>query len=218
MPRIPLGEVRLPELHLPEMSREQISRALAGIRGDGAREAERVRTEAPRLELPDIDLPKVELPKVDVPKVDVTKVELPKVDLSKVDLRKLDLSKVDLPKVVADAAVAAGLVKRRRSRLPFVIAGLVTLAVVGYALLTSPTIRPRIDDAARKLRSRFDEFRGESMMDEPDFDLGSTAEIPMPTTQRTTTGMTGETPSVEDPEGMPESLGTTTAKVESTRP
>ena len=202
MPRIPLGEVRLPELHLPEMSREQISRALADIRGDGAREAERVRSEAPRLELPDIDLPKVELPKV---------------DLSKVDLRKLDLSKVDLPKAIADAAVAAGLVKRRRSRLPFVIAGLVTLAVVGYALLTSPTIRPRIDDAARKLRSRFDEFRGESMTDEPDFDLGPAAETPMPT-QRTTTGMTGETPSVEQPAGMPQGLGSTTAKVESTRP
>lgn len=192
MPRIPLGEVRLPELHLPEMSREQISRALADIRGDGAREVERVRSEAPRLELPDIDLPKVELPKV-------------------------DLSKVDLPKAVADAAVAAGLVKRRRSRLPFVIAGLVTLAVVGYALLTSPTIRPRVDEAARKLRSRFDEFRGESMMDEPDFDLGPTADTPMPT-GRTTTGMTGETPALEQPAGMPGSLGTTTATVESARP
>jgi hypothetical protein len=206
MPRIPLGEVRLPELHLPEMSRDQISRALADIRGDGAREAERVRAEAPRLELPDI-----ELPKVDVPKVDVTKVELPKVDLSKVDLAKLDL-----PKAVADAAAAAGLVKRRRSRLPFVIAGMVTLAVVGYALLTSPTIRPRLDDAARKLRSRFDAFRGESMMDEPDFDLGPTVDA-RTRPEGTTTGRT-QAPTLEQPTAVPESLGTTTATVESTRP
>ncbi len=65
-----------------------------------------------------------------------------------------------MPKAIATATQAASLVRGpRRPRLPFVIGGLVTLGLIGYALVTSPVVRPRLDDVARKARARIDAMR-----------------------------------------------------------
>lgn len=136
-----LPEVHLPELHLPEMSRDDIVRAV----GDARR---------------DIDLSRLDPRRFEMPAFGAPKMERPRIDLSKVDLPRIDLSKVDVPRTVATAAQAAGLVRAaRRPRLPFVIGGLVTLAIVGFALANSPVLRPRLEEIARRARQRIDERR-----------------------------------------------------------
>ena len=130
-----LPEVHLPELHLPEMTRDDIVRAV----GDARRDLDLSRFDPRRLELPD--------------------VQAPKFDLSKLDMPKVDVSKIDLPRTVHTAAQAAGLVRARRSRTPFILGGLVTLAVVGFALATSPVLRPRLEAMARRARQLLDERR-----------------------------------------------------------
>jgi hypothetical protein len=148
MPTLRIREVRLPELHLPEMSRDDISRAF-----DGARR--------------DLDLSKLNPKDVEIPEIDLTKVEVPKIDLSKVEVPKIDLTKIDLPKVdLTKAVVAATTLGRtsRRPRLPFVLGGLITLGLVGYALMTSPTVRPKLEDLGRRIRQRIEERR--AMMQE----------------------------------------------------
>jgi hypothetical protein len=72
--------------------------------------------------------------------------------------RDIDLSRIELPKSAASAASAAGLVRARRlSRAPIIIGALVTIALVGWALLNSPSIKPRLQAAAQRVRERMDE-------------------------------------------------------------
>jgi hypothetical protein len=99
---------------------------------------------------------------VEMPEIDLSKVEVPKIDLP-----KIDVSKIDIPKAVA----AAGLIGRttRRPRLPFIIGGLVTLGLVGYALMTSPAVRPKLQEAGRRIRERIDERRA-MMRDDADLE------------------------------------------------
>jgi hypothetical protein len=126
-----LPEVHLPELHLPEMSRDDIVRAVGDARRD-----------------------------IDLSRFDPRRFEMPSFDTPKLDLSRIDLSKVDVPKTVATAAQAAGLVRAtRRPRLPFILGGLVTLAIVGFALANSPVLRPRLEEIARRARQRLDERR-----------------------------------------------------------
>ena len=95
------------------------------------------------------------------------KIEMPKIDLSKVEMPKIDVTKIDIPKAVA----AAGLARRttRRPRLPFLIGGLVTLGLVGYALMSSPAVRPKLQEAGRRIRQRIDERRA-MMQDDADLE------------------------------------------------
>ena len=154
MPDLRLREVHLPELRLPEMSREDIIRAI----GEATR---------------DVDLGRFDPRRVDVPEIEPSPIERAKAQLAKVDLSRVDLSKVDLPKVIATAGQAAGVVRAtRRPRLPFVIGGLVALGLVGFALLTSPMVRPRLDELGRKARARVDAMRepGSEDVDEPAFE------------------------------------------------
>lgn len=81
------------------------------------------------------------------------------IDLSKVEMPKVDLTKVDVPKAVASAAQAAGLTKRRSSRMPFVIGALVTIGVVGWALLNSQALKPRLRAAVDRAKEMIDERR-----------------------------------------------------------
>lgn len=134
MPDLRLREVRLPELSLPEMSRDDIVRAIGEARRD-------------------IDLSGVELPKLD----------LPKLDLPKLDVSRIDLSKVDVAKAVTTATKAVGLMRRPRSRLPIVIAGVIAIAAVGFALVMSPTVKPRLAEAARRWRERMEARRAERL-------------------------------------------------------
>ena len=136
MPQLTRPEVRLPELHLPEMSRDDITRVIGDVRRD-------------------VDLSRLDPRRIDLPEVDLTKV---REDLAKVEMPKIDLSDIDVPRFVASATQAAGVATglRRPSRLPIVVGVLVTLAIVGIALATSPMFRPRLEAIARKARARLD--------------------------------------------------------------
>ena len=131
-----MPELRLREVRLPELSLPEMSRD----------DIVRAISDARR----DIDLPDVELPKVELPKVDLTRI---------------DLSKVDVAKAVTTAAQAAGFVRRARPRWPFLVAGAIAVAAVGFALMTSPAVKPRLTEAARRWRERLAARRAEAMAD-----------------------------------------------------
>ena len=76
---------------------------------------------------------------------DMPKVEMPEVDLP--DLTKLDLPKIDIGKAAVDAATAVGLVSRRRSRWPFVLAAGVAAVAVGWAYMNAAMLRDRLSQA-----------------------------------------------------------------------
>jgi hypothetical protein len=123
----------------------------------------------PELRLKEVRLPELRLPEMskdDIARAigDARRIDLPEVDLPRIDLSKVDLPRLDVPKAVASATQAAGLVRSaRRPRLPFIIGGLVTLALVGFALLNSPAVKPRLAEAARRARERMDERRAARM-------------------------------------------------------
>lgn len=193
MPRLRLREYRLPELELPEMSRDDILRVV----NDARRDVDLGRLDPRRLDLPDMDLRKLDRPKI----------ELSRADLPKIDLSRLDLSRVDLPKALATAAQAAGIVRAsRRSRLPFVVGGVATVAIVGIAILSSPMVRPRLTELMRRARERYDARRaGETTDDIIGIAIEPTAyETPSPEPAATTS--TIPTPAdelvVDEPTGI----------------
>lgn len=137
MPELRLKrEVRMPELRLPEMTREDIARVI----GDARRDMPIDRMDLGRLDPRRVDLSDVRLPRAG----------LPNIDLSKVDLSKVELPRIEVPKALVDAGVAAGLVKRRRSRWPYVIGALFGLALLGMALSQLPIIRERMAEMRRR--------------------------------------------------------------------
>ncbi len=110
----------------------------------------------PALRLREIQLPELHLPEMsrdDIVRAigDATRdVELPKVDLPA----------IDIPTAISNAVEAAGIRRSsRRARLPFVIGGLITLGLVGFALLTSPMVRPRLTELGQKMKQRIDDRR-----------------------------------------------------------
>jgi hypothetical protein len=120
----------------------------------------------PELRLRSIHLPELHLPEMSREEIgrvigDARRdADLGRFDPRRVDLPEIDLSNVDIPKAVATAAQAAGIVRStRRPRLPFVIGGLITLALVGFALMTSPLVRPRLTALGQKVKERIDERR-----------------------------------------------------------
>ena len=138
-----MPEMRIKEVRLPELHLPEMSRdEISRVVGDATR---------------DVDLKKLDPRRIDMPDIDLTKV---------------DLSKIDIPKAVTAAAQAAGIVQRRRRPNGLVIAGtFVVLALIAFAVMTSPTVRPRLEEAARRIRARIDERRGivdeiESSIDE----------------------------------------------------
>ena len=144
MPELRLKEVRLPELHLPEMSREDIVRAI----GDARRDIDLTRLDPRRID------------RSDRPATDLPAADLPKLDLPKLDLTRIDLSKVDLTRALATATQAAGLIRAsRRPRLPIVVGGIVAVGLIGFAIMTSPVVRPRLADLAQRARRRLEARR-----------------------------------------------------------
>jgi hypothetical protein len=148
------------------MSRDDIIRAI----GEATRDVDLSRFDPRRSE-----------PANEPTRLDRAKARIATVDLSRIDLSKVDLSRVDVPKAIAAAGQAAGLVRRsRRPRLPLIIGGLVTIGLIGYAVATSPMVRPRIDAAARRARARLDAMReaaeaDESIIEAPDVETVETA-------------------------------------------
>ena len=122
----------------------------------------------PELRIKEVRLPELHLPEMS--RDDITRTigdAARDIDLSRLDPRRLDvpdlsdisreLSKIDLPKAVQNATGS------RRSRLPFVIGGLLTLGLVAFAVATSPVLRPRLEAAAKRARERVEELRAERM-------------------------------------------------------
>ena len=186
-------EFRLPELRLPEMSRDDIAKAL----GEARKELREVRKD-----LQDFRR------EFELPKVDVTTTEVARVDVAKV---------ADNAKQVADnakqgvmqAAQAAGLVKPRpsRSRRPFVVASLVTLGVLGIALLNSPAMKTRIRDSAQRARERMAARR--TSWDIDDEAHAFDASRPAGVEASAYSGYIGssDSPYAEPPSKLPEGLG-----------
>ncbi len=127
------------------------------------------------------------------------------IDVSKIEMPKVDLSSIDMPKAVATAAQATGLVKRRSSRLPFVVGALVTLGIVGWALLNSPAMKPRLRAAIDKAKERIDEARSERDLEPRAFD----AAVPVPVEPSAYSDATADpySPFAETPSDLPEGMG-----------
>ncbi len=151
-----IRDFRLPELRLPEMSRDDIAKGL----GEARKELRAVRK--------DIEAFRREF---EMPRVDVTAVEMPRVDMDKVADGAKQASKQvangavkgaqQVAKGARDAAESAGLVKpaNRVSRVPFILAGLVTIGMVGWALINSPSVKTRLRESAQRARDRMAERR-----------------------------------------------------------
>jgi hypothetical protein len=87
------------------------------------------------------------------------KVERPTVDLSDIELPKIDMPKVDVGDAVATAATAVGLMKKRRSRLPFVLGLGIAVALAGWAWMNYEMLRQRATDMAGKVGDRLGMIR-----------------------------------------------------------
>lgn len=219
MPELHLKD-RLAELRLPEMSRDDIAKAL----GDARKELGEVRKDLNDFRK-DFDAPRM-----DMSRIDPSKFEMPSVDLAKEirdasnDLRDAGkhLSKnarkaaQDAGKNARSAAQDAGLVKRP-SRIPFILAGAVTLGLVGWALANSPSIKARIRLAAQQMQDKMAERRAAWDEDEAEphaFD----AAVGVPVEPSAYSDATSEknSPFAEPPSDLPEGLGKTNGKRTST--
>lgn len=185
-------DLRIPELRLPEMSRDDIAKAL----GEARKELRDVRKDLQDFRR-DFEMPRVEVTEPDVPKVDVTKVT----DGAKQMAESARQS-------VMDAAEAAGLVKAPagRSRKPFLLAGMVTLGVLGFALLNSPAMKTRLRDGAQRARERMNSRR--TVWDVDDETHSFDAAQPVAVEAGAYSDAIGSTasPFAEQPTGMPEGL------------
>ncbi|MGK2851288.1 MAG: hypothetical protein ACSLFN_10315 [Candidatus Limnocylindrales bacterium] len=150
MPTLTRKSFQLPELRLPEMRRDDIAKTLSDVR----HELGEVRRE------------------IDKSRADIAKLHLPKFEMPDVDL-----SRLDVPKAVTSAAQSAGLMKRRRSRTPFVIGGLVTLALLIWAALRSPTVQERVKTVAKDARERIDAMRTPDDLEARAFDAADTMAV-----------------------------------------
>jgi len=151
MPEFTVKEVRLPELHLPEIKREEIVRSLSGVR------------------LPDVDLAKARRASLRVPAVSVTGADVGRMLATAATVARLvrptpgrntwlagrfsRRSRSPLTRIVQP--------RRRRSRWPIAIGGMIVLALLASAILRRPEVRRRLDSAARGARRRLDELRRE---------------------------------------------------------
>ncbi len=150
MPEFIVKEVRLPELHLPEIRRDEIVRSLSGVR----------------------------LPEVDLARARHASIKLPAVSLSSSDVGRLLAAAATVARLVRLAptrspwlagpfgrrsrSLVARIVqpRRRRSRWPLAVGGILLVALGAWAVLRRPGVRGRLDSAARDAQARFDDLRG----------------------------------------------------------
>ena len=202
MPELHLRD-RLPELKLPEMSRDDIAKAL----GEARKELVEVRKDLNEFRK------EIEVPRVDLSNVDVGK----EFRDARKDLRNAGKH---MAKNAKSAAQDVGLVKRP-SRLPFVIAGAVTLGLVGWALANSPSIKARLRLAAQQIQDKMAERRAAWDEDEAEphaFDAAVT--VPVQPSAFSDATSDRNSPFAEPPSDLPDRLGKTngSSTIESDEP
>ena len=201
MPELKFKDIRLPELRLPEMSRDDIAKAL----GEARKEMVEVRRDLKELRR-DFEMPKVEMPAVDLPSMEDARAI---VDDARKAARVARKGAKDagrkMTKEVKSAAQDAGIVERS-SRVPFVLAGLVTLGLVAWALLNSPRIKERIRVGAEQARARMAERRDHDA-DTHAFDAAERAGVDASPFDDAIP--TVDSPFTEPPTDLPKGLGKT---------
>lgn len=197
-------EFRLPELRLPEMSRDDIAKAL----GDARKEIREVRKELADFRQ-DFDMPRVAVSAM--PAVDMTKIA----DGAKEGAKQVADGARDNAKQVAKearkAAEQAGLMKPSRTRrVPFVLAGLVTLGLVTWAFANSPGVKSRLREGAQRARERMAERRSAWDLDEETraFDAAPTAGVQA--SAYSDSIPSANSPFAKPPSDLPEGLGNET--------
>lgn len=208
-------DLRLPELHLPEMSRDDIAKAL----GEARKELRGVRKDLEEFRR-DFEMPRVDPTSVEMPRVDIDKVadgarqgakqvaETAKQSAKEASKQAKEASK-QVAKSAREAAETAGLVKRNRlPRMPFVLAGLVTLGLVSWALINSPSVKLRLRESAQRARERMAERRTAWDLDDDTraFDAAKTAGV-KPSVYSDSID-SADSPFTEPPAPLPEGLGT----------
>ena len=118
--------------------------------------------------------PDLRLPEFDMPNIDLRDVKLPKVDLSEIEMPRIDVGKA-----VLGAATAAGIVRQRRARWPYLVAAGVAVAVAGWAVMNMDAIRTRLSRASTWAgeQVRTMQSGGRDDYDEP---VAFTAAVPAP--------------------------------------
>lgn len=207
MPELNLKDLRrdfrLPELRLPEMSRDDIAKAL----GDARKEIREVRKELADFRQ-DFDMPRA---MAAIPAVDMAKIADTAKDGAKQVADGARDNATQIAKEARKAAEQAGLVKRSSTRrVPFVLAGLVTLGLVTWAFANSPSVKMRLREGAQRARERMAERRSAWDLDtEPRaFDAASTAGVRSATYSDSIP--TTNSPYAEPPSELPEGLGNET--------
>jgi hypothetical protein len=207
-------DLRLPELRLPEMSRDDIAKAL----GEARKELREVRKDIEEFRR-DFEMPRVDVTAVEMPRVDIDKVadgarqgakyvaDTAKQSAKDASKQAKEASK-QVAKTAREAAESAGLVERRGvPRLPFVLAGLVTLGLVAYALINTPAVKMRLRESAQRARERMAERRTAWDLDDDTraFDAAKTAGV-KPSAYSGSID-SADSPFTEPPAPLPEGLG-----------
>ena len=201
MPELNLKDLRtrLPELRLPEMSRDDIAKAL----GEARKEIRDVRKDLADFRQ-DFEMPRV-VSAVDLSSVDVEKIANGAKDGAKQVADTARDNAKQVAKEARKAAENAGLIERRRTRMPFVLAGLVTLGLVTWAFANSPSVKTRLREGAQRARERMNERRS-TWADEPRaFDAAATAGVASTTYSEALGSM--DSPYTAAPTPLPEGLG-----------
>lgn len=200
MPELNLKDLRtrFPELRLPEMSRDDIAKAL----GEARKELRDVRKDIEDFRR-EFEMPRVDLTAVDMPRVDVDKI-------ANGAKQAAEGAKKSATKGAKQAAQAAGLVKppRKAPRAPFILAGLVTLGLVTWALINSPTMKARLRESAQRARERMAERRTAWDLDDTRaFDAAEPAGVAPSAFSDAIDS--ADSPFTEPPTGLPDALGAT---------
>ena len=202
MPELNLKDLRnrLAELRLPEMSRDDIAKAL----GEARREIRDVRKDLADFRQ-EFEMPRV-VAAVDLPAVDVSKVANGAKDGAKQVADAARDNAKQVAKEARKAAENAGLIERKGPRrMPFVLAGLVTIGLVTWAFANSPSVKMRLREGAQRARERMAERRSTWDDETRAFDASSTAGV-APSAYSDALG-SESSPYAEPPSPLPEGLG-----------
>jgi hypothetical protein len=135
MPDPAVKDARPAVLRLPEMGRRQIMHALTGIH------------------LPDIT--KIDVTRIELPKAAQDQIAKSRADIARIDIPKA-VSEMDLPKAVSGPLIAAGIVKPKPRRWPYLLVGLVVAGIVATFLAKQASSRMRLGEIERASRERVD--------------------------------------------------------------